>query len=556
LLKSRWVFVGYYCMNVNLFTIDSMLTSSPVAVATHKQQLRGQDSGHFTVPTSDNSHTIAASEGLNISNTPVYNGGGSTGEQTSCKKVKQEGSENGVVKTTTQTKPSQPSNNNNPTSEAIASLPFPLLGTVQLVTQETAASERQPVFSPCDKIGNFQDQPKTPVVPNAANQEIFSQIRNETALIPNPENTQVAQASKSNKQEQSQIVNSGKVMPVDSQVGKKMLTNTEGVRENPAVPLSVKESQPVKGSQWTENGDKPPIAEARPPSLKQATALISDRNSSVVTTKLITQEQPAKLQESISVLKGQDSQSSTLGQASSESLGNRSRRMPDNIPIGEQNVKEIQVSVVREQDHSGFKSDMNAIRGLEHGFVVGHAQTLSQRAVVSDGFTEAGKNMLSTDIPKSVGEQVIGSVQSSLQQGDGRITIQLHPPELGSVVVKFQQEQGGINGLMEVSKAETKFEIEQALPEIVRGLEESGVRISRIEVILTDHSQRDADQGQFLGFRNGGTSQDSMLSEHGFSSGDNFGREGMSGLHASQIDEHWESDLQEQLGQDSINVLV
>jgi len=246
-----------------------------------------------------------------------------------------------------------------------------------------------------------------------------------------------------------------------------------------------------------------------------------------------------------------------LGQASSESLGNRSRQMPDNVPIGERNVKEIQVSVVREQNHSEFKSDVNAVRGLEQGFVVGHAQqTLSQRAVVSDGFTEAGKNMLSTDIPKSVGEQIMESVQSSLQQGNGRITIQLHPPELGSVVVKFQQEQGGINGLLEVSRAETRFEIEQTLPEIVRGLEESGVRIGRIEVILTDHSQRDADQGQFLGFRHGGTSHDNMLSEHGFSSGDNFDGESMNGLHASQIDEHWESELQVQLGQDSINVLV
>jgi len=88
----------------------------------------------------------------------------------------------------------------------------------------------------------------------------------------------------------------------------------------------------------------------------------------------------------------------------------------------------------------------------------------------------------------SVGDQILDSVRSSLSQqtGDKQITIQLHPPELGKVSVKFQEQDAQITGILEVSKAQTRLEIEQALPQIIRSLADSGVEIKRLEVVLSE----------------------------------------------------------------------
>ncbi|MBL7185330.1 MAG: flagellar hook-length control protein FliK [Phycisphaerae bacterium] len=98
---------------------------------------------------------------------------------------------------------------------------------------------------------------------------------------------------------------------------------------------------------------------------------------------------------------------------------------------------------------------------------------------------------LVADRSPSVGDQILDSVRSSLSQqtGDRQITIQLHPPELGKVSVKFQEQDAQITGTLEVSKAQTRSEIEQALPQIIRNLADSGIEIKRLEVVLSEDEQ-------------------------------------------------------------------
>jgi len=43
--------------------------------------------------------------------------------------------------------------------------------------------------------------------------------------------------------------------------------------------------------------------------------------------------------------------------------------------------------------------------------------------------------------------------------------------------------------LMEVNKMQTRLEIERALPELVRNLQESGIQVKRVEVALTDQHE-------------------------------------------------------------------
>jgi len=102
----------------------------------------------------------------------------------------------------------------------------------------------------------------------------------------------------------------------------------------------------------------------------------------------------------------------------------------------------------------------------------------------------SGKNIKS-DITSDVNKQILESINSSIsRQGvDKQITVQLNPPELGKVVIKFQEQNSEITGHLEISKPETRFEVEQALPQIVRNLNDNGIQIRKMEVVSTDINQ-------------------------------------------------------------------
>ncbi|MHC4395199.1 MAG: flagellar hook-length control protein FliK [Planctomycetota bacterium] len=120
------------------------------------------------------------------------------------------------------------------------------------------------------------------------------------------------------------------------------------------------------------------------------------------------------------------------------------------------------------------------------------------------------------DLSPSVGEQIQESISSSLSRNDQQITIRLNPPELGKVFIKFQAQENEITGILEVSKAQTRYEVEQALPEVIRNLADSGIEVRRLEVVISDteQSQQQAAKDQSLASRQNGwfgqnSSQDS-----------------------------------------------
>jgi len=115
---------------------------------------------------------------------------------------------------------------------------------------------------------------------------------------------------------------------------------------------------------------------------------------------------------------------------------------------------------------------------------------LTQNANIAKGSREAGSHTrLLQDVSKDISEQIIESIQTFLRQADKQITIRLNPPELGQVFVRFQEREAEITGLLEVSKAEIRYEIEQALPQIIRTLADYGVAIKRLDVLLIDQPE-------------------------------------------------------------------
>jgi len=101
-----------------------------------------------------------------------------------------------------------------------------------------------------------------------------------------------------------------------------------------------------------------------------------------------------------------------------------------------------------------------------------------------------------TDSDAGVSEQIQQSVRSSFGEGNRRIVIRLNPPELGKVTIKFAEQADGITGMLQVDKPLTRQQIQQALPEIIQNLQDSGVQIKRLEVELTNQQQEHTSKDQ------------------------------------------------------------
>jgi flagellar hook-length control protein FliK len=97
---------------------------------------------------------------------------------------------------------------------------------------------------------------------------------------------------------------------------------------------------------------------------------------------------------------------------------------------------------------------------------------------------------------QSVGEQIRDSMHASLTGGDREVVVRLRPPELGDVLVRFQQENNQIHGVLEVSRSDTRHQVEQALPQVLRDLHDLGVQVRKLDVTVSDQSGNDAGRQQ------------------------------------------------------------
>jgi len=95
-----------------------------------------------------------------------------------------------------------------------------------------------------------------------------------------------------------------------------------------------------------------------------------------------------------------------------------------------------------------------------------------------------------TNFDATISEQIQQSVQTTLKSSSRQIVIRLNPPELGNVAIKFQEQGDDITGVLQVDKLQTKIQIQQALPEIIQNLQDTGVQVKKIEVVLTNQQEQ------------------------------------------------------------------
>lgn len=109
----------------------------------------------------------------------------------------------------------------------------------------------------------------------------------------------------------------------------------------------------------------------------------------------------------------------------------------------------------------------------------------------------------------SVARQIQESVNSQYRPGAQQIIIRLDPPELGRVTIRFSEQNNNITGVLHVDKADTKQQIQQALPGIIQNLENSNVLIRKLEVVLNNQQQYDTPDENAAGYNGGYEQQNS-----------------------------------------------
>jgi len=94
------------------------------------------------------------------------------------------------------------------------------------------------------------------------------------------------------------------------------------------------------------------------------------------------------------------------------------------------------------------------------------------------------------NIQPSPAQQIIDGIRLNINTNHQQIYISLNPPELGRVAIMFRHTDGEITGILKVENQETKYDIEKALPQIAASIQQSGVQVGRVNVIINDQNQQ------------------------------------------------------------------
>ena len=170
-----------------------------------------------------------------------------------------------------------------------------------------------------------------------------------------------------------------------------------------------------------------------------------------------------------------------------------------NSDINKLDIVNVQNSIKQNDELINYNSNVNIGTKIKEDFSKNSSQPLSVDQTIHYNENAKVDNIVrqnsASEVADNVGKQILESIQSSISNpvGDKQITVRLNPPELGEVIIKFQEQDNEITGLLEVNKTQTRAEIEQALPQIIRSLSDSGIDIKRLEVVLSNSERQDQD---------------------------------------------------------------
>ncbi len=213
----------------------------------------------------------------------------------------------------------------------------------------------------------------------------------------------------------------------------------------------------------------------------------------------------------------------TEGQVQNNSVSNNINTALSDVEVGSQqtNTGEADKDSVKTALQQEFGNSLNVQidnQSSANENITEQIMPLSDSVVAEPktDMIEAEQNntsVLSNNVAERAGEQIQSAISASVDKGQNEVTVQLNPPELGRVSIKLQQEEGQVTGLLEFSKTQTRLEVEQLLPQLVRSLQGAGIAVRRLDVVQTqvDNSNSSYEQSkEYVGHDNNGQQQQDL----------------------------------------------
>jgi hypothetical protein len=243
-------------------------------------------------------------------------------------------------------------------------------------------------------------------------------------------------------------------------------------------------------------GNAPHLTEARPARTQQGLHL------SIADSSVAVRDVSAAGKAEVQVQAGQETASPEQLAGQSPGPGN-SRIGPPNRPV--QAVDQIAAS--RDRISAG-SHDRPVFWQMEQSLASGQPADIAApvEATSERSGPQAPRQGQGVD-PRSMPEQVLSSIRGAIESGSHRLTVELDPPELGKVTIRFEQHGGSLVGVLEVDRRSTAGDLEKALPQIVHNLSDSGVQVRRLEVAVNDRHPQQTGDGATYGMYQGRSGQ-------------------------------------------------
>jgi len=146
-------------------------------------------------------------------------------------------------------------------------------------------------------------------------------------------------------------------------------------------------------------------------------------------------------------------------------------------------ASEVQTSV---KSNNGLTAGSGVVEPVDSTSANAASSGLSTGAVSSAGRVDA-----SGMTPPNPAQQIIESINATPLGSHRQINMALNPAGLGRVMIKFQQVGEEIVGTLQVEKLQTRNDIQEALPEIMASMNQHGVAVKEINVVMNqNHNQQ------------------------------------------------------------------
>ncbi len=276
--------------------------------------------------------------------------------------------------------------------------------------------------------------------------------------------------------------------------GKKAANTTVDVNPAAAKTTAADAKKDVIPDTVAENGGKKTTADGKKASvwtdLAAIQASLVEKQSPLAASSPV-KSAPSTQANAATIARQAPSKSSDRNGKESGHTGNE----PSNAPASRKlNVSEVQVSADQSKEQgrpAGQKGPSGKFEQiLSHGPGQIPAQQSAASAANAKPANSPGQNS-PNNAAADIGKQILESIHGSLaqQKGDQQITVRLNPPELGKVFIKLQERDAELTGILEVSRTQTRAEIEHALPQMIRNLADCGIQVKRLDVVLSEQGR-------------------------------------------------------------------